>query len=87
MRPAQAQRAAYEEARREGFKVPKPRRNPGNVVIGDAAVALTYRGGKGKRREKRPFKHDFDSNVQVIGRKDGTVLLKSTEGLPLWDWF
>lgn len=66
------------------------RANPAGVVIGDSALALQYEGGEGKRKGKMrgPWKHEFESDdIQVIGRKDGSVLLKSKSGEKLWGHF
>jgi hypothetical protein len=35
-----------------------------------------------------PWKHEFErDDVQVIGRKDGSIELKSKSGARLWDVF
>jgi hypothetical protein len=67
----------------------RARANPG-VVIGDTAIDLRYVGGQGKRKGQMrgPWKHQFESeDVQVIGKKDGSVLLRSKSGERLWDHF
>lgn len=68
---------------------PRARSNPG-TVIGDSTLELTYSGGQGKRKGKMrgPWKHVFESDdVQVIGKKDGSVLLRSKSGEKLWGHF
>jgi len=68
----------------------RPRRNPGGVVIGDSAIDLRYEGGQGKRKGKMrgPWKHVFETeDVQVIGKRDGTIELRSKSGARLWDNF
>jgi len=62
-----------------------PRRRDG-VVIGDRALSLTYAGGKGKKNKSK-WIHPFETAVRVLGMKDGSIKLESTEGLPLWDYF
>lgn len=68
----------------------RARRNPRRRVIGDAAVALSYEGGEGKRKGKLrgPWEHEFErGDVQIIGMEDGTILLESKSGVPLWGEF
>lgn len=67
----------------------RARSNPG-VVIGDSAIELRYEGGQGKRHHgmRGPWKHEFETDdVEVIGKKDGSVLLRSKSGKRLWDHF
>lgn len=59
---------------------------PEEPVIGELVEEITYRGGHGKRGSSR-WVHSMDTAVQLVGQKDGTVLLRSKTGLPLWDWF
>lgn len=69
---------------------PRARAFRSNPVIGDSAVALSYEGGQGKRTKKLrgPWEHAFESNdVEIRGRKDGSVVLRSKSGKKLWDWF
>lgn len=69
---------------------PRARRNAGGVVIGDSALDLRYEGGKGKRTGKMrgPWKHVFkNDDVEVRGKKDGSVELRSKSGERLWDFF
>jgi len=65
----------------------RARANPRRPIIGDEALSLTYRGGDGKRKSKRPWIHKFESPVQIIGNKDGSITLRSVDGLRLWDMF
>lgn len=77
-------------ARRRKSARPRTRRNPGGVVIGDSALELRYEGGQGKRSKdmRGPWKHEFESDdVQVIGKSDGSVELRSKSGARLWDNF
>jgi hypothetical protein len=74
-------------ARRRAQAARPARSNP---VIGDSALELSYTGGEGKRKGKLrgPWKHDFESNdVEVRGRKDGSIVLRSKTGKRLWDFF
>jgi hypothetical protein len=69
---------------------PNRRSSLANPVIGDSALELSYTGGEGKRKGKLrgPWKHDFESNdVEVRGRKDGSIVLRSKTGKRLWDFF
>lgn len=68
----------------------RARRSLTNPVIGDSALALTYHGGQGKRKGKMrgPWRHQFEADdVQVRGRKDGSLVLRSKSGKRLWDFF
>lgn len=60
-----------------------PRRG---VVIGDRAISLSYNGGKGKKKNSR-WVHRFETPVEVLGMKDGSIKLRSKDGIKLWDWF
>lgn len=60
------------------------------MVIGDSAISLSYEGGQGKRKGKMrgPWKHPFESSdVQVVGKQDGSVELRSKSKKRLWDFF
>jgi len=78
-------------ARRRKAARPRPRRNSsGDHVIGDSALELSYEGGEGKRKGdmRGPWKHEFESgDVQVIGKLDGAIELRSKSGARLWDVF
>lgn len=100
---ARAIAAALDVARRKGLKVParknalgwlrpkkKKHSSSSGVVIGDSALALSYEGGQGKRSGKMrgPWEHEFESDdVEIIGRKDGSLILRSRSGERLWDHF
>lgn len=61
-----------------------------DVVIGDSALELRYEGGEGKRRGsmRGPWKHGFESDgVEVVGKRDGSVVLRSKSGERLWGYF
>lgn len=75
-------------------KASKPRRraraNPRGSVIGDSALELRYQGGQGKRRGKMrgPWKHVFENkDVEIRGKNDGSIELRSKSGDRLWDFF
>jgi len=84
------QTAKNRGARRPKAARPRARRNPSGVVIGDSALELRYEGGEGKRKKgmRGPWKHEFESDdVQVIGKRDGAIELRSKSGARLWDNF
>lgn len=55
-------------------------------VIGDKLLAVEYQGGEGKAK-RSTWRHDFKgTGAQVIGLKDGSVLLKRGTK-PLWRLF
>lgn len=88
--PASGRRTTRRKTTRRKKTTRRPRRNPQDVIIGDQALELRYLGGEGKRRGdmKGPWGHKFEEeDIQVIGKRDGSVLLKSKSGRPLWDVF
>jgi hypothetical protein len=88
--PAKANPAKRRTRRHVRAARPNRRSSLANPVIGDSALELSYAGGEGKRKGKLrgPWKHDFESNdVEVRGRKDGSIVLRSKTGKRLWDFF
>lgn len=88
--PSSTSSTRRKRTKRKSSRARRARSNSKGVIIGDAASSLTYSGGQGKREGKMrgPWKHVFESDdVQVIGRKDGSVLLRSKSGEPLWGHF
>lgn len=80
-------RPAKKKRRAAPRKKKSSRRNPGGgVLIGDDALSLTYRGGRGKKKKSR-WIHKFETPVEVLGLRDGSIKLRSKQGLALWDFF
>lgn len=87
MEPRQAEAAAYDEARKKGYPVPRARnvlrssrrRNAPLPTIAEDSEAVTYRGGSGKTGS---YIHEFETGgvqaIPVVGGEvelpDGTVL-------------
>lgn len=60
------------------------RRNPPLVVLGNPPMGEVIEIRYTHSDDGRRYKHTFGKGVQIFTNKDGSVLLKSTTGAPLW---
>lgn len=77
---------ALHEHERRTIKINPPSTKAG-VIIYDDILEIRARKGGVSLWPKQNFVHKFKKGSQVIGLRDGSILIKSTKGRKLWKIF
>lgn len=82
----QAHNESANEASRLGINPKRRRRNPPTVIY-ENIEAIDAEKGDDSLWPKEKFRHEFKRGTQVLGMKDGSILIKSKKGKKLWKEF